>query len=230
MFDKNKFAQIIKNIKETYHSQEEFSKKSNIGRTYLSQYMNMKLDEPPKPKILEKLANNSNGITTYNELMQVCGYVYITELTPTSYGIGDKYWEMIFGNTEKIELSQKGSTFFSSFLNKMIEKANKCKSDNDYVEINFSTDLILPKTCNSKELAEYNRLASFIICSLLNSNTIHVNDSEKEELLDIVQKQLNISSSIERSTDDILKKIGAIPLSEIETTKIPVLRYYKSRI
>ena len=74
MFDKIKFAQIIKNIKETYSSQEDFSKKSDIGRTYLSQYMNMKLDEPPKPKILEKLANSSHSITTYEELMRICGY------------------------------------------------------------------------------------------------------------------------------------------------------------
>lgn len=74
MFDKSKFAQIIKSIKETYDSQEDFSKKSNIGRTYLSQYMNMKLDEPPKPKTLEKLANASNGITSFKELMQICGY------------------------------------------------------------------------------------------------------------------------------------------------------------
>lgn len=74
MFNKSKFAQIIKNIKETYNSQEDFSQKSDIGRTYLSQYMNMKLDDPPKPKILEKLANASNNITTYKELMDICGY------------------------------------------------------------------------------------------------------------------------------------------------------------
>ena len=75
MFDKNKFAQILKNINETYISQRDFSKKSEINRTYLSQYMNMKLDEPPKPKILEKLADASNNIVSYDELMQICGYV-----------------------------------------------------------------------------------------------------------------------------------------------------------
>lgn len=74
MFDKNSFAQIIKKIKETYTSQEDFSKKSGIGRTYLSQYMNMKLKDPPRPKILEKLAKASNNITTYKELMNICGY------------------------------------------------------------------------------------------------------------------------------------------------------------
>lgn len=35
---------------------------------------------------------------------------------------------------------------------------------------------------------------------------------------------------MERTTDDLLKKIGAIPLSDIEATKIPVLRHHKSRI
>lgn len=75
MFDKTKFSQIIKKIKETYNSQEEFSRESGIGRTYLSQYMNMKLEEPPKPKLLEKLAISSHGVTTYAELMEICGYI-----------------------------------------------------------------------------------------------------------------------------------------------------------
>jgi len=75
MFNKNKFAQILKNINETYNSQRDFSKKSGINRTYLSQYMNMKLDEPPKPKTLEKLASNSNGIISYRNLMIICGYI-----------------------------------------------------------------------------------------------------------------------------------------------------------
>ena len=75
MFDKVKFAQIIKNISDTYENQREFSKKSEINRTYLSQYMNMKLDKPPKPDILEKLSKASQGITSYQELMNICGYL-----------------------------------------------------------------------------------------------------------------------------------------------------------
>lgn len=74
MFNKNEFANLIKKIKETYNTQEEFAKKSGVGRTYLSQYMNMKLEYPPKPKILEKLAASSNGITSYPDLMTICGY------------------------------------------------------------------------------------------------------------------------------------------------------------
>mgnify|MGYP006943504258 CR=1 FL=1 len=195
--------------------------------------MNMQLDKPPKPDMLEKLAKASNNTITYNELMQVCGYVYITELTPTSYGIGNKYWEMIFGNVEKVSLSQKGSLFFSSFLNKLMEKSDKCKTTDDCIEIDFRSDIVVPKTYNPEEFAEYNRIASFIICSLINSNTIHVTDLEKEELLNIVQEQLDIASSITQSntsSNDLLKKIGAIPLSDINTFPIPVLRYSKSWI
>lgn len=74
MFNKIEFAKLIKQIKDMYSTQEEFSKKSGIGRTYLSQYMNAKLQTPPKPNILEKLADASFGTVPYGELMVVCGY------------------------------------------------------------------------------------------------------------------------------------------------------------
>ena len=52
MFDKNKFAKIIKDIYSTFDTQREFSKKTGVSRTYLSEYMNMKKEKPPSPKIL----------------------------------------------------------------------------------------------------------------------------------------------------------------------------------
>lgn len=77
MFNKECFANIISKIKNTYDSQVEFSEKSGVGRTYLSQYMNMRLNNPPKPEILQRIADNSNGITTYEELMEICGYITV---------------------------------------------------------------------------------------------------------------------------------------------------------
>lgn len=75
MFDIKCFSEILQNISNTYSSISEFAEKSNVNRTYLSKYINMKLDNPPTPKILEKIANVSNGITTYKELMTICGYI-----------------------------------------------------------------------------------------------------------------------------------------------------------
>lgn len=75
MFDKITFAKKISQIKELYPTQEEFCKQSGIGRTSISQYMNAKLESPPKPQMLEKIANASKGITSYRELMSICGYI-----------------------------------------------------------------------------------------------------------------------------------------------------------
>lgn len=74
IFDKEKFSKILNDIYKTYPNQRDFAHAMGTSRGYLSQYINMKFDNPPTPKILEKIANASNGLTNYNELMQVCGY------------------------------------------------------------------------------------------------------------------------------------------------------------
>jgi len=74
MFNKEVFSKILTKIYKTYNNQRDFADATDVNRAYLSQYMNLKLDNPPTPKILEKIANASNGITSYDELMYVCGY------------------------------------------------------------------------------------------------------------------------------------------------------------
>ena len=111
-FNKNKFAHIIKNISTTYNNQREFAKKSEINRTYLSLYMNMKLDEPPKPKILKKLAKASNGITTYEELMQICGYYKDSNLKDLEVNMDKlKEDEMIIKISEYEEMKEQIAKF-----------------------------------------------------------------------------------------------------------------------
>lgn len=117
MFDKNKFAQILKNISETYTNQRDFSKKSEINRTYLSQYMNMKLDKPPKPDILEKLANASHGITNYDELMTICGYsdYDFDKMLYKTFGVKDSNLNTIIDELEFTNDEKK--IIFNFFIN-----------------------------------------------------------------------------------------------------------------
>lgn len=75
MFDKKKFSYILQKITDTYTSISDFSEKSEVNRTYLSKYINMKLDNPPTPKILMKIAINSNDVVSYDNLMNICGYI-----------------------------------------------------------------------------------------------------------------------------------------------------------
>lgn len=113
MFDKVKFAEIIKKISGLYNSQRDFSILSGINRTYLSLYMNMKLNEPPKPKILERLANSSHGITTYIELMDVCGYTDTKSLEQESLKeLYNKLEENFLDMLYSIKLSKKENEIF----------------------------------------------------------------------------------------------------------------------
>lgn len=74
MFNKEKFSIILNSIYKTFDNQRSFADATGVNRGYLSQYINKKLDNPPTPKILEKIANASKGLATYDELMLICGY------------------------------------------------------------------------------------------------------------------------------------------------------------
>lgn len=73
MYDQDKLIKIIKKSQSS-NSLNEFSRISNVDSAYLSRILNKKRTKPPSPSILEKIANASHGITTYEELMQICGY------------------------------------------------------------------------------------------------------------------------------------------------------------
>lgn len=77
MFNQDKFANILKEINETYDTMTDFGKSASFDRTYISKYINKKLSNPPTPKILEKIAKASHGITNYKELMHICGYLNV---------------------------------------------------------------------------------------------------------------------------------------------------------
>lgn len=74
MFDKKRFSEILKEIYNRYDNQRAFANAAGVNRAYLSRYMNMKISNPPSPKILKNIADGSKGITSYEELMQICGY------------------------------------------------------------------------------------------------------------------------------------------------------------
>lgn len=74
-FDKKIFSNILQKIYKQYSNQREFAKITNVNRTYISKYINEKLEAPPSPKILKRLAKVSKGLSTYQELMKICGYL-----------------------------------------------------------------------------------------------------------------------------------------------------------
>lgn len=80
MFDKDLFCEILKKINNEYDSMTEFAKAASLDRSYISKYINKKLNNPPTPKILSGIANASKSLVTYDELMDICGYLNLSGL------------------------------------------------------------------------------------------------------------------------------------------------------
>lgn len=122
MFEKKKFKQILSKIFNRYDSITEFANISGVSRTYLSQYSNLALDKAPTPKVLEKIASNSKGVTTYEELMNVCGYITSLE---------DMYKKIVDDNIEslnKLNLSEYDLDMLKHILEKSDEQYKSVES------------------------------------------------------------------------------------------------------
>lgn len=79
MFDREKFKELlIKAMGD--RTQEEFAELCGVNRTYLSKYTNMRLDNPPSPNILRRIAQNAHNDVTYEQLMDAAGHISKEEL------------------------------------------------------------------------------------------------------------------------------------------------------
>ena len=147
MFDKNKFANIIKKINDLYENQTDFARKARINRTYLSQYMNLKLDSPPSPKKLRGIADASKNITTYEELMEICGHVS----------------EKTFGNHPLVNNNITAIPLFIVDDGKLIQHSdlwidkNILEYDHEYFGFKSNDDSMLPlvrnwRYCNNRKI------------------------------------------------------------------------------
>ncbi len=74
MYNQDKFIEILKKCKDD-SSLNEYARLTNVDVGYLSRILNKKRSSPPSPAILKKIADTSKNITSYEELMETCGYL-----------------------------------------------------------------------------------------------------------------------------------------------------------
>lgn len=74
-FNKKAFSEILQKVYDLYPNQRAFAERADINRTYISKYINQRMNVPPSAKILRRLAKASKGLIAYQELMKICGYL-----------------------------------------------------------------------------------------------------------------------------------------------------------
>lgn len=151
MFNKENFSIILSKINKEYPSMTEFAKKASLDRSYISKYISQKLNNPPTPKILLGIANASQGLTTYEYLMQICGYINVDGLSDIDL------------NSNEMNVLTKMLLDYKEFLNEAhsFDKfdeykyvSNLSKDSKEKIIIAFrrnSLDLILNANKNNEE-------------------------------------------------------------------------------
>lgn len=74
-YNKEKFLNILDNLKKMFGSQNKMAESLGISSSYITKIYDKNTKNPPAPEYLKKIADNSKGVTTYRELMIICGYI-----------------------------------------------------------------------------------------------------------------------------------------------------------
>lgn len=107
MFDKKEFSKLLKKAIGN-RTTTEYADESGVNRTYISKLLNKKLNNPPSPEILKRLAEVAHNGVTYEDFMIAAGYFTIKNLQ--------------LGKIEKIKEDNKLKTFWQEFLNEIIKQ------------------------------------------------------------------------------------------------------------
>ncbi len=83
MFQKNLFKAQLETLMNGVTALE-FAEKTGFNRTYLSKYLNLRLDRPPSPDLLRAIAS---PLVPYETLMTTCGYLNPIEETQSYISI-----------------------------------------------------------------------------------------------------------------------------------------------
>lgn len=79
MYNQERFLKILRNIQGN-RSLNDLAKDIDVDASVLSRISTYNRTSPLSPETLRKIANSSKGITTYVELLKVCGYLNDDEL------------------------------------------------------------------------------------------------------------------------------------------------------
>ncbi|WP_368490226.1 helix-turn-helix domain-containing protein [Clostridium sp. BJN0013] len=207
MFDKKKFKFLIeKAMRDRRISQ--YAEDSGVNRTYLSKYINQRLDNPPTPDILKRLSNASYGNVSYEEFMEVSGYIdnKITKdiNTHEEYIINGEFGARLKLLRKEKGLTQKELAQKLNMQNTAISKyeLNQRKPDTEtLLEIanffNVSVDYLLGNsddrtTLNPKENTSYEKISELVKENEIKTLAAHfdgedITDDDVEDIKNFIE-------------------------------------------
>ena len=118
-FKKEQFSKILKEISNSYGSINKMAKETGVTASYISKLIRLLYDSPPSPEILKKISDNSNFITNYDTLMNICGYLENTKFNSNNSKMKDNY-SLNFSFTLYNKLNNTGQEKVNDYIKDLV--------------------------------------------------------------------------------------------------------------
>lgn len=108
MFDKIKFKELLEKARGN-RTIQKYAEESGVSRAYISKYINLRLDNPPNPDVIKRLADAAYNGITYEDLMEAAGYIQNSDVIDEAIKDDpdlERIWNML-NNREEVRLMFK---------------------------------------------------------------------------------------------------------------------------
>ena len=208
MYNQKELISMLKKLQGN-KSLNNFAKDIDVDSSTLSRIINYNRTTPPSPEILKKMANSSKGVTSYIELMYICGYITeenIVELEKLLIKLKElkniKDTNNILLENMKSNLTDKEKEIAIFYAIDTFNKLNKYNN----ISYEFLAQQVLDKLKKTKGI-DVERTYGYYILNVANKlDSINYNISSNNESNN---KMLNIDVSMfdEKDIEDIKKYI-----------------------
>lgn len=202
-FNREKFLYILNEIKSRYESQNKMAAAMGLSSAYFTKLFDKNTKKPPAPEYLKKISDNSKGITTYEELMKLCGYLNISDYSNTYIY---ESFEKNFNKTRTSLLLFLTNEQMDEFYNLIKNEITNLISGRD----SNSIDIILEEYVKRNKLNEQNKFDIFVIALEIIKNS----DTTLKTLTNFYSKikdGINATEIIQHKKGVKIPVLGRIP-------------------
>ena len=231
MYDKEVLGQLLK-VAQGKRSLNEYARATGVSAGYISKLIRGLNKQAPSPQILEKLANESVGVT-YADLMEACGHIVPIDLDGDSNLIEALYTSKVSSDvlrdTEKLlkkffescseeELQKLNNLLVKLDKNQLLDFLNFMNVVDDYKEIKKLSNpipIFTDKLASLDLLNQKNILAYTPSYSIDHSAYLKISNDEMYPLI-------NEGMYLALNETDVLKEGETFAFTQIKKLKIIV--------
>lgn len=201
-FDKKRFSELLKNTIGSNRTITEFSSECNLARPYISKFINCKLDTPPSPEAISKIASVARNNITECDLLVAAGYTTYEEHLNSTLDNFSEGGDLFSTSIDfKSNLNKEFNNIISDAAPKKVAVLHDITSNN--MDENINNHLAYYEYIGALDTANssyylYSKDSSMSASGITENSMVHFIPQNYAENNDLVVLLINSSSYIRR--------------------------------